>query len=267
MNTTTVFDLEGVGYDYLNGSPALRDVTFSVAAGETAAILGANGSGKSTLLKLLDGLYFPETGAIRAFGVPLTEAQFRDETWAFGFRRRVGLLFQHPDVQLFLPTVRDEVAFAPQQLGLAREEVAARVDAALTALNMVQLADRAPYNLSEGEKKKVAIASVLSLDPDVWLLDEPLASLDPRTGAWMTDFLFSLAERGKTLIIATHDLAIVQQIAHRVCVLDEAHRLIACGRPNVVLEDESLLLRANLIYNGHRAWQRPARDFVARGEI
>ncbi len=246
---TVIFDLEAVGYDYLNSSPALRDITFSIAAGKSIAILGANGSGKSTLLKLLDGLYFPVTGEIRAFGVLLTEAQFRNEAWAFGFRRRVGLLFQNPDVQLFLPTVRDEVAFAPLQLGLSRGEVSVRVESALTTLGIARLADRAPYNLSEGEKKKVAIASVLSLDPDVWLLDEPLASLDPRTGAWMMDFLFSLVEQGKTLVIATHNLAIARNVAHQACVLDETHRLIAHGQADVLLDNKALLLQANLIYN------------------
>jgi len=244
-----IFELKEVSYSYLDGIPALREISLTVKAGERVAILGANGSGKSTLLKLLDGLYFPTAGEVRAFGMPLTEKMLRDG--AYTFRRRVGLVFQDPDVQLFSPTVWDEVAFAPLQLGLPREEVVARVEGALEALRIEGLRDRAPYNLSEGEKRKVALASILSLDPEVWLLDEPTANLDPRTRGWVIDFLLSLAERGKTLVVATHDLEIADIVAQRVYVLGEDHRLAAKGPPQEVLADDELLLRTNLIHQ-HR---------------
>jgi len=240
------FELRDVRYDYANGTPALRGLSLTVAAGESVAILGANGSGKSTLLKLMDALYFPTEGEITAFGLPLTEGMAQDG--AFAFRRRVGLLFQEPDVQLFSPTVWDEVAFSPLQLDLPREEVLARVEGALEALRITGLRDRAPYNLSEGEKKKVALASILSLDPEVWLMDEPTANLDPRTTGWVIDFLLSLAERGRTLVIATHDLEIADLVASQVFVLGEDHRLAAQGRPDDVLTSEELLLRTNLIH-------------------
>jgi len=242
------FKLEEVSYNYLDGIPALREISFTVTRGERVVILGANGSGKSTLLKLLDGLYFPTTGEIRAFGVPLTERMLQG---AYAFRRRVGLVFQDPDVQLFSPTVWDEVAFAPLQLGLPQEEVAARVEGALQALGIAKLRDRAPYNLSEGEKKKVALASLLSLNPEVWLLDEPTANLDPRSRGWAIDFLLSLADQDKTLVVATHDLEIADIVAQQVYVLGEDHHLTAQGSPQEILADEELLWRTNLIHQ-HR---------------
>ncbi len=242
-----VFELAEVSYTYPGGAPALRDVTFTVAEGEAVAILGANGSGKSTLLKLLDALYFPTRGKIRAFGVSLEEKLLQDEEWSFCFRRRVGLVFQDPDVQLFLPTVRDEVSFAPAQLGIPRDEVDSRVEEAMEGLGISALADRPPYNLSDGEKKKVAIASVLSLSPDVWLLDEPTASLDPRTADWMVRFLLSLKEHGRTVVIATHDLRTAEIMADKVCVLGEDHWLVAAGATEEILGDNRLLLGTNLI--------------------
>jgi cobalt/nickel transport system ATP-binding protein len=243
-----VFELEEVSYNYLDGIPALREISFTVTRGERVVILGANGSGKSTLLKLMDGLYFPTAGEIRAFGVPLTERMLQG---AYAFRRRVGLVFQDPDVQLFSPTVWDEVAFAPLQLGLLGKEVVARVEGALEALRIEGLRDRAPYNLSEGEKKKVALASILSLNPEVWLLDEPTANLDPRSRGWVIDFLLSLADQGKTLVVATHELEIAEIVARQVCVLGEDHRLTVWGFPHEILADEDLLLRTNLIYQHH----------------
>jgi cobalt/nickel transport system ATP-binding protein len=242
-----IFQLTDVVYEYPGGTQALNGITLSIAEGETVAILGANGSGKSTLLKLLDALYFPTRGEVRAFGVPLEERLLQDEEWSFCFRRRVGLVFQDPDVQLFLPTVRDEVAFAPSQLGISPEEVDSRVKSAMEELGISALADRPPYNLSDGEKKKVAIASVLSLYPDVWLLDEPTASLDPRTSDWMVRFILSLKERGRTVVIATHDLETARTVADRVCVLGEDHRAVAGGSPEEVLRNRDLLLRVNLV--------------------
>ena len=249
--TGDIFELRKVSYRYLDESPALQEISITITTGESVVILGANGSGKSTLLKLLDGLYFPTAGEVWAFGKPLTEESLRDDAYASRFRRRVGLLFQDPDVQLFSPTVWDEVAFAPLQMGLSKGEVIDRVEEALRALGIEDLRDRAPYRLSQGEKKKVALASILSLDPEVWLLDEPTANLDPRTTGWVIDFLLSLAEQGKTLIMATHNLEIAQTIARQSYVLGEDHRLVAQGAPCDILADEELLLRANLVHQ-HR---------------
>jgi cobalt/nickel transport system ATP-binding protein len=226
-------------------------VSITVRPGERIAILGANGSGKSALLKILDALYFPTGGIFRAFGEVVTEEVLTDEARAFDFRRRVGLVFQDPDVQLFSPTVWDEVTFAPLHLGLPREQVRERSEWALDLLGIRGLRERSPHRLSGGEKKKVALASVLSLRPDVWLLDEPTASLDPRSKSRLVDFLDDLTKEGKTIITATHDLDIVEEIADRVLLFCEDHEISADGAPGVVLADRDRLIECNLLHE-HR---------------
>jgi cobalt/nickel transport system ATP-binding protein len=251
VENNLAFELQSVSFAYDGKLAALDGVSLSVSVGERVAILGSNGSGKSTLLKMMDGLYFPTTSAVRAFGQLLTEGAFQDAAFNFAFRRRVGLVFQDSDVQLFSPSVWDEVAFAPLQLGLSRDEVIARVDGALAALRIEKLRDRAPHRLSGGEKKRVALASVLSLNPDVWLMDEPTAGLDPRSQAWLVDFIIEQGEAGKTIVTATHDLNIVESIADCVYVLDEEHRLVAHGTPAEILSNRSLLVACNLMHE-HR---------------
>jgi cobalt/nickel transport system ATP-binding protein len=246
VNIETIFDVHQVSFSYEGKHTALDNISLTVHPGECLVILGANGCGKSTLLKLLDGLYFPTRGTITAFGSPLSEASFHDEAFNFAFRRRVGLVFQDSDVQLFSPSVLDEVAFAPLQLGLSRDEVANRVQEALQALRIEKLRDRAPHRLSGGEKRRVALASVLSLRPEVWLLDEPTAGLDPRSQSWLVDFILQLREEGKTVITATHDLDIAEQIASIIYIFDEEHHLVATGDPNLILCDHELLHRCNL---------------------
>jgi cobalt/nickel transport system ATP-binding protein len=227
---------------------ALEAVSMQVCAGERVAILGANGSGKSTLLRLLDGLEFPASGEIAAFGAALSEAAFREEAFNFAFRRRVGLVFQDSDVQLFSPSVWDEVAFAPLQLGVSAAEVTERVEAALAALRLGALRDRVPHRLSGGEKKRVALASILSLDPEVWLMDEPTAGLDPRSQAWLEDFILEQSGRGKTVVFATHDLDLAASVASRAYVFSEAHRVAGEGSPEQVLANRDLLTQCNLVH-------------------
>ena len=240
----TVFDVRDVAYAY-HDTPALAGLSLSIAAGERVVLLGANGSGKSTLLRLLDGLYFPQDGRIEAFGEPLTEERFAEDEAALAFRRRVGFVFQNPDVQLFNPTVFDEVAFGPLQMGWSKDEVRRRVAAALDQFAIASLKDRSPHRLSGGEKKKVALASVLVLEPEVLLFDEPTASLDPKSASALIDFLVTCRGSGRTVVTATHDLDIVEDIADRCFVL-EAGRLIAEGRPHDILHDVALLRRAGL---------------------
>jgi cobalt/nickel transport system ATP-binding protein len=251
-----VFELEDVTFAYEANQIALSRVSLTIRAGERVAVLGSNGSGKSTLLKLMDGLYFPTSGVVRAYGQPLSEHAFQDEAFNFAFRRRVGLVFQDADVQLFSPSVWDEVAFAPLQMELTRDEVMSRVDAAFAALRIEKLRDRPPHRLSGGEKRRVALASVLSLRPEVWLLDEPTTGLDPRSQSWLVDFVNEQGQAGKTVVTATHDLAIVESIADRILVFNEEHRLVADGTPALVLADHDLLLACNLIH-AHRH-QHPA---------
>jgi cobalt/nickel transport system ATP-binding protein len=246
LTSTPVFDVHNVSFSYDNGQAALENVDMAVRSGESLVILGANGSGKSTLLKLLDGLYYPTEGEIAAFGEPLTEGRLRDDAFNFAFRRRVGLVFQDSDVQLFCPSVMDEVAFAPLQLGLHHDEVRRRVDEALRALRIEKLRDRAPHRLSGGEKRRVALASLLSLNPDVWLLDEPTIGLDPRSMSWLVDFILQLRQQNKTVITATHDLAFAQKFATGIHVFDENHHLAASGKPEEILANHDLLHHCNL---------------------
>ncbi len=253
-NGALAFQVEKVSFSY-HQQIALKDVNLTVRQGDRIAILGANGSGKSTLLKILDALYFPQGGTVRSFGESLTEEALQDETRAFAFRRRVGLVFQDPDVQLFSPTVWDEVTFAPLHLGLPRNEVIERADWAMDLLGITKLRDRAPHRLSGGEKKKVALASILALRPDVWLLDEPTASLDPRSQSRLLDFIGELRRDGKTIITATHDLDIVEEIADRVVMFCEEHEITGEGTPREMLSDYDRLIECNLIHE-HRHQHR-----------
>jgi cobalt/nickel transport system ATP-binding protein len=246
LTADLVFDVRDISYAYDGKQTALENVSLTVRAGESLVILGANGCGKSTLLKLLDGLYFPTLGTIQAFGDPLTEAALRQDDFNFSFRRRVGLVFQDTDVQLFSASVLDEVAFAPLQLGLSREEVTSRVEGALQALRIEKLRNRPPHRLSGGEKRRVALASLLSLDPQVWLLDEPTSGLDPRSQSWLVEFILKLRAEGRTVITATHDLEIAEEIASGIHVFDENHHLVASGVPGDILCDHDLLHRCNL---------------------
>ena len=241
-----VFALRGVGYRYAGRQPALNDMNLTIWPGERVVLLGANGSGKSTLLKLLDGIVGPTQGTIRALGLDIAAVASGED--GFHFHREVGLVFQDPDVQLFSATVLDDVAFGPLQLGLSRDEVKERCDEAMAEMGIAHLADRAPFELSGGEKKRAAIASVLSLRPEVVLLDEPTASLDPRTKWVLVDLVQRLAAAGRTLIVATHELDIVPIIADRVVVLSEEGRVVADGAPAAILADRDLLVRANLIH-------------------
>jgi cobalt/nickel transport system ATP-binding protein len=241
-----LFSLRGVRYSYAGRNLALDGIDLDIRAGERLVLLGANGSGKSTLLKLLDGIVAPSSGEMRALGRDVAAVAAGED--AFRFHREVGLVFQDPDVQLFSATVLDDVAFGPLQLGLPQNEVRARVDEALAAMEIRHLADRAPFELSGGEKKRAAIACVLSLHPDVILLDEPTASLDPRTKWLLVDLVARLGAAGRTLVTATHELDIVPIIADRVVVLGEDRRVLADGSPDVILDDRALLVRANLIH-------------------
>lgn len=251
--TGPIFEAKNLSYSYPGNIPALRQINFTIGKGELVALVGANGSGKSTLLKFLDGLVFPTDGELLAFGQVLTEKTMKESAFTTEFRRRVGLVFQDPDVQLFSPTVWDEVTFGPLQLGISREEVIARSKEVLEFLNIVHLRERPPYLLSGGEKKKVSLASVLSLHPQVLLLDEPTTGLDPRSQGNLIDFLFQWADKEKTLVFSTQDLDIVEEIATRVIVIGAEHNIVADGPPEKFLTDPDFLLRTNLVHeHSHR---------------
>ncbi len=244
-----VFDVREVTFSY-NHVTALDHLSLTIPTGRRIALLGANGSGKSTLLRILDGLAFPEKGSITFCGEALTEERLRDSAFAYPFRRRVGLVFQNPDIQLFSPTVFDEVAFGPLQLQWSREKVRAAVDEMLEVMKIAHLKDRSPHHLSTGEKKRVTLASVLVLDPEVLLLDEPTASLDPKSASQMIDFLIGLHGGAKTVVTSTHDLDIVEDIADD-CFVFQMGRVVAAGTPAEILRQPSLLEQTNLVH-AHR---------------
>jgi cobalt/nickel transport system ATP-binding protein len=247
--TDTVFQLEDVSYRY-ESVPALENISLAIEPGKRTALLGPNGSGKSTLLRLLNALHFPDSGNIFFHGQPLTRDKFGQDGFAFDFRRRVGLVFQNPDVQLFNPTVFDEVAFGPLQLRMPREEIARRVSEALDLMEIGHLKGRPPHRLSGGEKKRVALASVLVLNPEVLLLDEPTAGLDPRSESQIIDMLIAWGDENRTVITATHDLGLVEDIADHCVILQEG-KIAAEGEPADLLRDRALLASANLIH-AHR---------------
>ncbi|MDR3765220.1 MAG: ABC transporter ATP-binding protein [Acidobacteriota bacterium] len=240
------FEIQDLRFEY-DRVPALNGLSLRVREGERISLLGANGSGKSTLLRLMDGLYFAQAGTLRFRGEPLTEDALEDEAFALRFRRQVGLVFQNPDVQLFNPTVFDEVAFGPLQLGWSRQEILDRVMSTLQWIGAEHLKDRAPYRLSGGEKKRVAIASVVVLDPDVLLLDEPTAALDPRSQSQVIELLESWNDGRKTVITATHQLEALSEISGRAVVLRQG-RVVADAAPEAVLADTELLEAANLVH-------------------
>lgn len=246
---SAVFEVEGAVFRYQQ-QLALNGLSLLVNRGERVALLGANGSGKSTLLRLLDALYFAERGAVQFCGTELTEEKLEDDAFAFDFRRRVGLVFQNPDVQLFNPTVFDEVAFGPLQLRWDKREIRDRVAESLARLEIGHLKDRPPHRLSGGEKKRVALASVLVLDPEVLLLDEPTAALDPKSQGQIIDFLAGWSGGVKTVVTATHDLDSVEYIADRCYVLREGV-VAAQGSPFEILANTALLEHTNLIHAHH----------------
>jgi len=265
MNETD-FVLSGVGHEYRAGATALSAIDLVVGCGQHVAIVGANGSGKSTLLKMLDGLVFPTSGEIVAFGAPLTEEALEDPAFRRDFRSRVGFVFQEADVQLFCSDVRDELAFGPLQLGLPEDEVRRRVDEVAEHLRIEKLLDRPPYSLSGGEKKRVAIGSVITMEPHVLLLDEPTNALDPRSQVWLLDVLEDWKHEGRTVVMATHDLSAAAEAADRLVVLSEDHTVVADGTPDEVLAQHGLLLSVNLIHeHTHRHASMAHRHAHAHG--
>lgn len=248
-----IFELKDVYFSYLGKYPALCGVDINIPRGEKITIIGANGSGKSTLLHMLDGLIFPDQGTIKAFGSELKEGLFNDENFSVAFRKKVGFVFQNSDVQLFCPTVKEDIVFGPLQLRVSKKEIERRLEEFIGILNIQDLLDRSPHQLSIGEKRKVAIASTLMIDPDVLIVDEPTAGLDPLTTRHIIDLLLQANAAGKTIITSTHDLHIVEEISDVVYVFGQEKRIVRFGNPWEILEDNQLLQVNNLIHiHSHR---------------
>lgn len=227
--------LEGVSFTYPDGQPALRSVSLHLRAGETLGLLGANGAGKSTLMLHLNGL-LRGSGSVRIGDLPLNDRSLPQ------IRARVGLLFQNPDDQLFMPTVFEDVAFGPRNQGLPETEVRRRVEQALEVAGMRGSEQRPPHHLSLGQKKRVALATVLAMDCEVLVLDEPTSGLDPRGRRDLARFLAGLEQ---TRIVATHDLEFAVELCDRVAVLCDGE-IVAQGAPRDLLGDAELMERTGL---------------------
>ncbi|CAN5669220.1 ABC transporter ATP-binding protein [soil metagenome] len=229
--------IDGLSFAYPDGHRALDGVDLCVAAGERVAVLGPNGAGKTTLVLHLNGIHLPQHGIVEVGGMAVTRANLRE------IRRRVGIVFQDPDDQLFMPTVGRDVAFGPANLGLSGAALDDRVTASLEAVGMAGVADRAPHHLSYGQRRRVAVATVVAMAPDVLVLDEPSSNLDPASRAELAAVVDALA---LTTVMVTHDLPYALELCPRAVILDEG-RIVADGPTSTLLGDEALLAAHRLI--------------------
>jgi cobalt/nickel transport system ATP-binding protein len=220
-----------LNYRYPDGTEVLHDARFHIHPGERVALLGANGAGKTTLVFHLNGIFRPQSGSIRVAGLPLVDENLKE------IRRRVGIVFQDPDDQLFMPTVRQDVAFGPANYGLEGDELEARVTDALTAVGMLEVADRPPHHLSLGQRRRVAVATVLAMRPEIVVLDEPSSNLDPASRRELAGILTSLEI---TMLMVTHDLPYALELCPRSLVINGG-RIIADGPTGEILSDRNLM--------------------------
>jgi cobalt/nickel transport system ATP-binding protein len=242
-----IISLKNIGYSYYGNIPALKNINLSVKKGEMFSIIGLNGSGKSTLLHIINALIFPDTGEVLFQGNPVNEKSLKNGI-GMQLRQSMGYIFQNPDIQLFCPTVLDELLFGPLQLSLPLETAHERAEQTLSYLGIGYLKERSVYMLSGGEKKKVAIASVLTMNPEVLLVDEPLSSLDPKTQTFFIELLIELNNAGKTIIFTTHHLDLIEHLQPRVAVISEDHTICKTGTASEILGDKELLISVNLIH-------------------
>ena len=234
--STPVVELRGVRHAYPDGHEALRGVDLHVHPGERVALLGPNGAGKTTLVLHLNGVLRPHAGSVRISGLSVAEDSLLE------VRRRVGIVFQDPDDQLFMPTVRQDVAFGPRNLGLRGDELDARVEAALDAVEVHDLADRPPHHLSFGQRRRVAIATVLAMQPEILVLDEPSSNLDPASRREVADILRGL---DVTVLMVTHDLPYALELCERSVLLSSG-RVVADGATASILGDRELMTEHRL---------------------
>ncbi len=231
MPAVPSLDVENLAFAYPDGTQALFGVDMRIGQGERVALLGPNGAGKTTLVLHLNGVYATQAGSIRIGGLPVAKEHFKE------IRRRVGIVFQDPDDQLFMPTVHDDVAFGPANLGHTGEDLEERVVRALTAVGMEEFADRPPHHLSFGQRRRVAVATVLAMEPEILVLDEPSSNLDPAGRRELADILRSL---DITMLMVTHDLPYALELCPRALVLNGG-RIVADGTTRDILCDETLM--------------------------
>jgi cobalt/nickel transport system ATP-binding protein len=229
--TTAALDVRDLLFAYPDGTQALFGVNLSIAAGERVALLGPNGCGKTTLVLHLNGIYTAQSGSVEVGGLPVVKEHLPE------IRRRVGIVFQDPDDQLFMPTVRDDVAFGPANLGVRGDELDARVKTALAAVGMGGFEDRAPHHLSFGQRRRVAVATVLAMEPEILVLDEPSSNLDPAGRRELAEILLDL---DITILMVTHDLPYALELCPRAAVMN-AGVIVADGATVDVLSDDALM--------------------------
>ena len=244
--TEALYELDGVAVRFPDGHKALEQLSLRIQPGERIVLLGANGCGKSTLLKLLDGLLLPTRGLMRFEGTVVDGPRLKHHEWCRDFRRRVALMFQHPEAMLFNPTVGEEIAYGLRHL--AEDEASERVRQWAAFMGLEARLDDPPSQLSGGEKQRLCLACLLALEPEVLLLDEPTANLDPRTVGWLIDWL---AARAITTVAATHHMALAPELGRRAVILSESHQLAFDGPVADALADLDLLLANNLAHR-HR---------------
>ena len=238
--------LENISFTYKNKT-ALDNVNVQINEGESIAIIGPNGSGKSTFLKLLNAIIFPSKGKYTFNNIEVNEDYLRDNKNLKSFHKRLGFVFQNSDAQLFSPTVFEEIAFGLMQMELSEEVVKERVNDCLNLLNIEKLKEEHPYNLSGGEKKRVAIASVIAMNPEVITFDEPMNGIDPKGKRFLRDLFIDLNNRGKTIICATHDFEYIEGVFNRAIVFSEEHKIIRDDVYEKVIKDEAFLREYNII--------------------
>ncbi len=245
--------LKDVSYKYSGLFPALTGISMDINEGELWAVLGANGTGKSSLLNVMAGLVFPDKGKYTLNDQEVSESTLKDRNFNLEFRRSVGYIFQNTHFQLFCPTVFDELNFGPVQMGMEAEEADARTEAVMKMLGIADLRKRSTHMLSGGERKKVALGSILTYNPPIILFDEPMSGLDPRSQSFVIELLFQLNEAGKTIVITTHNLELAAHLQPRIAVLSEDHQLVKTGATDDVLSDVDFLVSVNLIHESlHR---------------
>jgi cobalt/nickel transport system ATP-binding protein len=243
-----IIRIENITFNYIRKHCALSEVSLAVKQGELFSVIGSNGSGKSTLLHIIGGLSFPDQGTVYYKDKIISENSLKNSEFNSYFRQSVGYVFQNSDSQLFCPTVFDELIFAPLQMGKDKNTAFERAEAVMEMLNIDCLKDRPTYMLSGGEKKRVAIGSILTMNPDVLLLDEPTSGLDPKSRSSFIELIFQLNSAGKTILITTHNLELVDHLQSRVAVLSEDHKIEKIGNAEEILTDTEMLIRMNLIH-------------------
>lgn len=240
-----MIEFQNITYSYKDRI-ALNDVSIHIKEGEAVALIGPNGSGKSTFLKLLNAIVFPQKGEYIFNEEKIHEKKLNNNTFSKLFHKRIGFIFQNSDTQLFCSTVYEEVAFGPRQMGISEEEVNKRVQDCLELLNIEKIKHEAPYNLSGGEKKRAAIACVLSMNPEVITLDEPMNGIDPKGKKFLKELMKKLNASGKTIICSTHDFEYVEGVFKRAIVFSEDHRIIRDDDYQKVIQDERFLVENNI---------------------